>query len=73
MDTEVTARVIHRKVTPGHITDAHTEAHCATDIQTHINIDGIYHIEDLCHTEVFPHIPEITVVLDYIPCIKILT
>ena len=38
--TEVTARAIHREVTPGHITDAHTGAHPTTDTQTHIIIDG---------------------------------
>ena len=32
-DTEVTARVIHREVAPGHIKDIHTEAHLATDTQ----------------------------------------
>ena len=30
-DTEVTARVINREVTSGHITDIHTEAHLTTD------------------------------------------
>ena len=64
IDTEVTAGVIHREVTPGHIIDAHTEAHHTTDTQTHIVIDGIHHIEDLHHTEVFLHIPEIAVDLD---------
>ena len=34
--TEVTARAIHREVTPGHITDIHTGAHLATVTQTHI-------------------------------------
>ena len=61
IDTEVTVGVIHREVTPGHTTDAHTEAHLTTDTQTHIAINGICHIEDLHHTEVFPHIPETTV------------
>ena len=32
-DTEITARVIHRDVTPGHIIDVHTGAHLATDTQ----------------------------------------
>ena len=63
-------KVIHREVTPGHITDAHTEAHHATDTQTHIIIDEIPHIEDLHHTEVFPHIPKITVDLDHVPHTK---
>ena len=31
IDTGITARVIHKGVTPGHITDTHTEAHCTTD------------------------------------------
>ena len=70
IDTGVTVKVIHRGVTPGHITDAHTEVHCATDTQVHIAIDEILHIEDLHHTEVFPHIPEIAVDIDHIPCTK---
>ena len=61
IDTEVTARVIHKEVTPGHIIDAHTEAHHATDTQTPIIIDEIHHIEDLHHTEVFLLIPKITI------------
>ena len=72
IDTEVTAGVIHREFTPGHITDVHTEAHCTTDTQTHIIINKILHLEDLHHTKVFLHIPEITVDLDHIPHIKIL-
>ena len=39
-DTEVTAGVIHRKVTLGHITDVHTEAHLTTDTQTLIITKG---------------------------------
>ena len=31
--TEVTVRVIHGGVFPGHITDAHTEAHCTKTIK----------------------------------------
>ena len=73
IDTEVTARVTHREVTPGHITDVHTDAYCTTDTQTHIIIDGIHHIEDLHCTEVFPHIPEITADLDHIPHTKLPT
>ena len=65
IDTGVTVRVIHKGVAPGHITDAHTEAHNATDTQAHITIDKTLHIEDLHHTEVFPHIPEIIVDLDH--------
>ena len=72
-DTEVTAGVIQREVVPGHITDAHTGAHHATDTQTHIVIDGIHHIKDLHCTEVFPHILEITVDLYHVPHTKILT
>ena len=72
IDTEVTARVIHREVNPNHITDVHTEAHLATDTQTHIITDGIHHMEDLHCTEVFPHIPEIAVDLDHMPHTKIL-
>ena len=73
IDTEVTATVIHLGVTPGHITDAHTGAHHTTDTQAHIAINEILHIEDLHHTEVFPHIPEIAVDLDHIHCTKTLT
>ena len=72
IDTEVTAGVIHREVTPGHFTDAHTEAHHTTDTQTHIDINGIHHIEDLYHTEAFQHIPEMALSLDHIPHTKIL-
>ena len=72
IDTEVTVRVIHRGVTSGHITDAHTEAHHARDSQVHITINEILHIEDLHHTDVFLHIPEIAVDLDHIPCTKTL-
>ena len=70
-DTEVTARVIHRIVTPGHITDVHTGAHLATDTQTHIVIDRIHHIGDLHCTEALPHILEITVGLNHIPHTKL--
>ena len=72
IDTEVTVRVIHGGVAPGHITDTHTEAHCTTDTQVHIAIDEILHIEDLHHTEVFLHIPEIAVDLDHVPHTKTL-
>ena len=70
IDTKVTVREIHRGVTPGHITDAYTEAHHSTDTQAHNAIDEILHIEDLHHTEAFLHIPEITVDLDHIPHTK---
>ena len=49
------------------------EAHCTTDIQAHITIDDILHMEDLHHTEVFLHIPEITVDLDHVSHTKMLT
>ena len=55
-DTEVTARVIHREVTPGHITDAHTEAHLSTNTPTHMVINGIHHIGDFHCTEALLHI-----------------
>ena len=42
IDTEVTVRVIHREVTPGHITDTHIEAHHATDTQAYIAIAEIH-------------------------------
>ena len=71
IDIGVTVRVIHGGVTPDHITDAHTEAHHATDTQVHIAINEILHIEDLHHT-VFLHIPEIAVDLDHVPCTKTL-
>ena len=69
-DTGVTVRVIHRGVTPGHITDAHTEAHHATDTQAHIAINEILLIDGLHHTEAFLHIPEIAVDLDHVPYTK---
>ena len=72
IDTGVIFGVIHEGVTPGHITDAHTEAHCATDTQAHIAINKTFPIEDLHHTEVFLHIPETTLDLDHIPHVKTL-
>ena len=71
IDTGVIVGVIHEGVAPGHITDAHTEAHHATDTQAHIAIDETLPIEDLHHT-VFLHIPETAVDLDHIPCTKTL-
>ena len=65
-DTEVIAEAIHREVTPGHITDAHTGVHLAIDTQTHIIINGIHHIGDLHCTEALPHILGITVGQDHI-------
>ena len=73
IDTGVTVGVIHEGVAPGHIRDAHTEAHCTTDTQVHIAIDETLHIDDLHHTEAFLHIPEIAVDLDHIPHTKTLT
>ena len=72
IDTGVIVRVIHKGVTPGHITDAHTEAHHTTDTQSHIAINETLPIKDLHHTEVFLHIPETAVDLDHIPCSKTL-
>ena len=73
IDTEVTARVLHRE---NHSRSYHRCSHrstlCATDTQAHITINEILHIGDLHHTEVFPHIPEITVDLDHIPHTKML-
>ena len=71
-DTEVTARVIHREVAPGHITDIHTEAHLTTDAQTLIIIDRTHHIGDLHCREAFPHILEIAVGMNHIPHTKML-
>ena len=70
IDTGVTVGVIHEEVTPGHITDAHTEAHHAAETLAHIAIDETFHIGDPHHTEVIQHIPEIVVNLDHIPCTK---
>ena len=69
IDTEVTVKVIHEEVTPGHITDAHIEAHHTTGTQAHIAIGETLHIEDLHHTEVIQHIPEIIANPDLAPCI----
>ena len=69
-DTEVTAKVIHREVTPGHNTDVHTEAHLTTDTQTLIIIDRIHHIGDLHCTEALSHMLEIAVHLNHVPCTK---
>ena len=46
IDTGVTVGVIHKEVTPGHITDAHTGAHCTTETLAHITINETLHIED---------------------------
>ena len=70
--TEVTARVIHREVTPGHIADVHTEAHLATDTPTLIITDRTHHIGGLHHIEALLHILEITVGLNHVPHTKLL-
>ena len=67
----ITARAIHREVTAGHITDAHTGAHLTTYTQTHIIINRIQHTGDLHHTEALPHILEITVGQDHITHTKL--
>ena len=54
----------------GHITDAHTEAHCTTGTQAHIAIDETLHIEDPHHTEVIQHIPEMVANVDHVPHIR---
>ena len=59
--TEVTTKIIHREVTPGHITDVHTGTHLTTDTQPLIIIDGTHCTGDLYHTEALPHILEIAV------------
>ena len=51
IDTEVTVKIPHREVAPGHITDAPTEAHHATDTQTLIVTNGTHHIGGLPHIE----------------------
>ena len=71
-DTEVTARVIHREVTPGHITDVHTEAHLTTDTQTLIATNGTHHIGGFHHIEALVHILEIAVGLNHVPYTKLL-
>ena len=71
-DTEVTARVIHREVTPGHITDVHTEAHLSTDTQTLVVTDRTHHTEGLHHTEALLHILEIAVGPNHVPHTKLL-
>ena len=71
-DTEVTAGVIHREVNPGHITDAHTEAHLTTDTQTLIITDRTHHIGGLHCIEALPHTLEIAVVLNHIPHTELL-
>ena len=72
-DTEATARVIHREVAPGHITDIHTEAHVTTDAQAYITTDEIHHRGDLHLTEALLHILEVTVGINHVPCIKLPT
>ena len=55
---------------PGHITDAPTEAHHATDIQVPIITDGTHHI-GLPHIEGPLCILETSVGLDHILCTKL--
>ena len=62
----------HRKVAPGHITDVHTEADLTTDTQTLIITDRTHHIGGLHCIEALLHILEITVVLNHVPCTKLL-
>ena len=50
-DTEVTAKITHREVTPGHIKNAPTETHHATDTQILIVTNGTHHIRGLPHIE----------------------
>ena len=71
-DTEVTARVIHREVTPGHITDVHTGVHLATDTQTLIVTNGIHHTGGLHHIGALLHILGIIVGLNHIPDTELL-
>ena len=69
-DTEVTAKITHREVTPGHITDAPTEAHHTTDTQILIITDGTHHIGGLPHIEALLCIQETAVGLDHVLCTK---
>ena len=71
-DTEVTARVIHREVAPGHITDVHTEAHLVTDTQTLIVTDRMHQIGGLHCIEALMHTLEIAVGLNHVPHTKLL-
>ena len=70
IDTRVTVKVIHKGVTPGHITDPHTAAHHATETPAHIAINETLHTEDPHHPEVFP---ELTVDPDHIHYTKTTT
>ena len=72
IDTGVTVRVIHEEVTPGHITDAHIEAHHTTGTQAHTAIGETLPIEEPHHREVIQHIPEIVANPDLAPCIETL-
>ena len=69
---EVTVKITHREVTPGHITDAPTEAHHATDTQTLIVTDGTHHIGGLPHIEALLCILETTVGLDHVMLYNVL-
>ena len=70
MDTEVTAKITHREVTPGHITDAPTEEHHTTDTQILIITNRAHHIGGLPHIEALLHIQETAVGPDLILCTK---
>ena len=67
-DMEVTVKITHSEVNPGHITDAPTEAHHTTDAQTLSVTDGTHHIGSLPHIEALLHILETAVGLDHILC-----
>ena len=70
-DTEAMARVIHREVAPGHITDIHTGAHLTTDTQPFLFINGTHHTGDLHCTEALSHILEITAGQNHVPHTKL--
>ena len=65
-----TAKITHREVTPGHITDTPTEAHHTTDTQILIVTDGTHHIGALPHIEALLCIQETAVGLNHVLCTK---
>ena len=69
-DTEVTAKISHTEVTPGHITDVPTEAHHAINTQILIVTNVTHPIGGLPHTEALLCIQETAVGLGHVLCTK---
>ena len=65
-DKDVTVKITHREVIPGHITDIPREAHHTKDTQTLTITDGTHHIRGLPHIADLLQIQVTAVSLDHI-------